>query len=274
MTLATPSTNKLLLNEESKMQLLKDVFFKGATNDEFMLFAHACERTGLDPFMRQIYPVKRWDSTLKRETMTVQTGIDGYRLIAERTGCYAPGREPTFTYNKDGKVLSATAYVKKLTKDGTWHEISASAFFDEYCQRTKEGKPTSMWEKMPHSQLAKCAEALALRKAFPTELSGLYTKEEMEQAEVSVEAKKIEALPTISSSQAQELKEILDACAPDYKHQVMTTLKKSTMNIDSLEDLPINLYERIKSAAVKKRDEYYQQCMNDHEEEYVEEMHV
>lgn len=167
---------------EEQVQLLKDTICKGASNDEFQLFLHACKRSGLDPFARQIYLVKRWDSNLKKEAMTVQTGIDGYRLIAERTGKYSPGKAPEFRYDENGKIVAATAFVKKQTSDGTWHEISAEAFFDEYASLKKDGTPMHMWASKPHIMIAKCAEALALRKAFPAELSGLYTNEEMDQA--------------------------------------------------------------------------------------------
>lgn len=254
--------------DEKKMQLLKDTFFKGSSNDEFMLFAHACERTGLDPFLKQIYPVKRWDSTLKKEIMTVQTGIDGYRLMAERTGCYSPGKEPTFNYNKEGKLISSTAYVKKLTKDGTWHEVSATAFYDEYCQRTKEGNPTSMWSKMPHSQLAKCAESLALRKAFPAELSGMYTKEEMEQSEI-IEAR-IQKVESISRSQAEELLDLITQCDAEYRIKFHKGLVQN--NINQIENLPIALYEKTKIALLKKVEEskgkeIEEQWIEDEEEE-------
>lgn len=172
----------LQIFDNSKIEILKNMYFKGASNDELSIFLHACKRTQLDPFMRQIYCVMRWDSKANKNLMTIQTGIDGYRLIAERTGRYAPGREPTYIY-QDGKIISCTAYVKKQTQDGTWHEIAATAFYDEYVQRQKDGKPTRFWLQMGHNQIAKCAEALALRKAFPGDLSGVYTKEEMEQAE-------------------------------------------------------------------------------------------
>ncbi len=172
-------------------QLVIDTYCKGATPMEAKLFASACKRTRLEPG-KQIYAVKRWDSALKREVMTVQTGIDGYRLIAERTGCYVPGRESSFVYGKDGNLISATAYVKKLTKDGVWHEIPATAFYEEYVQKTKDGTPTRFWKQMPHGQLAKCAEALALRKTFPAELSGVYTSEEMSQATAEVTVEEVE----------------------------------------------------------------------------------
>lgn len=166
-----------------KIELLKRTICKDSTDDELELFIHACKRTGLDPFMKQIHAVKRWDKDAGREVMAIQTGIDGYRLIADRTGHYAPGREPEFTYNKDGYLESATAHIKKMTRDGTWHEISATAHWSEYVGTKRDGKPNSMWATKSHIMLAKCAEANALRRAFPAELSGVYTSEEMQQAD-------------------------------------------------------------------------------------------
>lgn len=164
---------------KEKIDLVKRTIAKGATDDELELFIHQCQRTGLDPFSRQIYAVKRWDAREQREVMTIQTGIDGYRLVAERTRRYAPGRKHSFTYDESGKLISATAYVKKLTDDGTWHEVEAEAFFAEYAQTTKNGSLTPLWQRMPHVMLGKCSEAQALRRAFPAELSGIYTDDEM-----------------------------------------------------------------------------------------------
>lgn len=170
-----------------KVELLKRTICKGATNDELELFIHACKRTGLDPFMKQIHAVKRYQDG--REVMTIQTGIDGYRLIAERTDRYMPGREPSYEYNTKNELVKSTAYVQKLDKLGKWHEVGASAFWDEYVGKKKGGETNHMWATKPHIMLAKCAEALALRRAFPAELSGVYTAEEMSQADqvVSIE---------------------------------------------------------------------------------------
>ncbi|MEW6361726.1 MAG: phage recombination protein Bet [Acidobacteriota bacterium] len=173
---------------DAYLQTIKDSYAKNATDAELALFLQVANRTGLDPTARQIYLVKRWDSVLKREVAQPQTSIDGLRLIADRTGAYVPGREPLFEHDGDGNLVSATAFVKKLVA-GEWHEIAATARWDEYCQRTKEGKLSAMWAKMPYLMLAKCAEALALRKAFPAQLSGLYTAEEMGQAENPVPEK-------------------------------------------------------------------------------------
>ncbi len=179
MTVAMVDTEK----KDSNLQLLKDTICKGITDGEVELFMHQCKKLGLDPFLKQIHPVKRWDSTLKREAMTIQVGIDGYRLIAERTGRYVPGKEPEFVYDKEGCLVCARSYIKKQTQDGVWHEVCASAHYSEYVALKKDGKPNMMWATKPHIMLSKCAEAMALRKAFPAELSGLYTKEEMGQAD-------------------------------------------------------------------------------------------
>ena len=238
-----------------QVDILKNSLCKGISSEEFEIFLMACAKTQLDPFMRQIYAVKRkakkpdgsWG-----ETMTIQTGIDGYRLIAERTERYAPGEEPTYVYDKDGFLLSATAYIKKQTKDGTWHTVSASAYIDEYCQtildrQTGEKKATGLWSTMPRTMLSKCAEAQALRKAFPAEMSGVYTKEEMLQADVE------DIITRISLEQACELDEILSGCDDKYKNWVYEYIKKQ-YNTDNLSNLPADIFERMKAAALKNME--------------------
>ena len=163
---------------KSQVDLIKRTVAKGSSDDELKLFLHIANKTGLDPFARQIYAVKRWNSDIGGYVMTHQTGIDGYRLIAERTGKYAPGKDTTYTYSEDGKLESATAYIQKQVGD-KWFEVSATARYDEYAQIKKDGTPNSMWGSKPHVMLAKCAEGLALRRAFPAELSGVYVEEEI-----------------------------------------------------------------------------------------------
>lgn len=231
-----------------QLEILKNSICKGSTNEEFQMFLMACAKTQLDPFMRQIYAVKRWDSRLKRETMTIQTAIDGYRLIAERTERYAPGPKPTFDYDSEGNLISATAYVKKLTRDGTWHIVEAEAFMDEYCQKDREGKSTGMWKNMQRNQLAKCAESLALRKAFPAEMSGVYTKDEMKQAEFQ------DTIVKISLEQASELEMILDECEEKYKKNVRDYMIKNYKS-DKICDLPSDMYVRFRTAAIKNMRE-------------------
>lgn len=162
-----------------QVNLIKNTVCKGATNDELALFLYTAKRTGLDPLARQIHAVKRWDSVLGREVMAIQTGIDGYRLVADRTHKYAPG-DIELLFDSKGGLLGATACVKKLV-EGTWIDVKSTAYFDEYVQKKKDGTFIAMWKKMPRVMISKCAEALALRRAFPAELSGVYTEDELGQ---------------------------------------------------------------------------------------------
>jgi len=158
--------------------------------EDLMLFMYVAKRTGLDPLARQIYAVYRWDYRTGKEVMTIQAGIDGLRVVAQRTGEYGGSDDAVFV-EKDDKPLKATVTVYKVHKrTGERMAVVASARYGEYVQE-KDGKPMGMWAKMPFNQLAKCAEALALRKAFPNVLSNVYSSDEMGQAENGG----VEALP-------------------------------------------------------------------------------
>lgn len=165
------------------IELLKEQVMRTDGDDAHLLyFMYVCKRVGLDPLARQIYAVFRNDSRSNRKVMTIQSGIDGFRLVAQRTGEYAGQDDIKFTPEDE-----ATKYPTKATctvyrvVGGRVVAFTASARWNEYCQ-LYNGKPSNLWEKMPYLMLGKCAEALALRKAFPNELSGIYTTEEMAQA--------------------------------------------------------------------------------------------
>ena len=171
---------------KEQTELMKRTVAKDLSDDEFMVFLNICNKVKLDPFAKQIYTYK------SKGRQVIIVGIDGMRLIADRTGAYAPGRAPTFTY-KDTKIESSTAYIMKFIR-GTWLEVSSIAFMDEYRNTNND-----IWSKMPHVMLAKCAEANALRRAFPNETSGLYTPEEMDQASEVTKIKMPEEKKAIST---------------------------------------------------------------------------
>lgn len=173
------------INDE-QIKLIKRQVAKDATDDELSLFLYQAERTGLDPLARQIV-FQKYKSKDGKSNVSIITTIDGYRLIADRTGRYAGSNDYLFdeginqyehTELERRFPTTATVTVYKIVSRQRV-PFTATAAWDSYYPGEKRG---FMWRKMPYLMLGKCAEALALRKAFPAELSGLYTTEEMDQA--------------------------------------------------------------------------------------------
>lgn len=215
--------------------VIKSMYCKNLNDSEIAVFSHVCKKTGLDPAVRQIYAIKRGNQ------MTIQTGIDGLRLIAERTGNYSPGREPTFIYDEKGKMIAATSYIKKRTSDNVWHEVGCTAYLEEY--DTKQG----LWNKMPRTMISKCAESLALRKAFPAELSGLYSDEEMDQAKGTIDLKDI----PLEESQCAMLDMLILEINDCEKHKQKV---KDWLGVDSI-------YEA-KQKDFKRIEEYFEKVLS------------
>ncbi len=178
-----------------RVALLKRTLCNGLTDDEMELFAAVARRSGLDPFAKQIYATKRRDKRAGVDKLTIQTGIDGFRVIAVRTG-ELDGQDGPYWCGADGvwrdvwlaNVPPAAAKVIVFRK-GCSRGFAGIARFSEYAQAYPDGNLSGLWPKMGATMIAKCAEALALRKAFPQDLSGLYTSEEMEQADTPEPAK-------------------------------------------------------------------------------------
>jgi phage recombination protein Bet len=171
------TSSSLALWTPEQTQLIATTIAPGCSSDELRLFAYACQRTGLDPFSKQIYAIRR------SGRMTIQAGIDGLRAIAERTGeldgshtewCGDDGQWADVWISAKPPAAAKTTIWRK----GSSHPFTGVARFADY------NAGQGLWSKMPAAMIAKCSEALALRKAFPANLSGVYSTDEMEQAEV------------------------------------------------------------------------------------------
>jgi phage recombination protein Bet len=155
----------------------RTVMPRDATNDELALFVEQCRRTGLDPLARQIHATKRGGR------LVIQVGIDGFRLIAERTK-ETDGQDGPFWCGEDGKWVDVwLSKDKPAAAKVTVYRRGQSRGYTGVARWVEFYQPAGgMWDKLPSVMLAKVAESIALRKAFPQELSGLYTSEEMDQA--------------------------------------------------------------------------------------------
>ena len=200
-----------------QIELIKGTIAKGASDDELRLFIQVCKGAQLNPFMKQVFLVPRWDARAGKETRAIQVSIDGFRAIAEGSGSYAGNEDAKFDGEKEidtdkSKIkvpLTAFVIVYKIVQ-GVRYEFTATARWDEYYPGPKNG---FQWHIRPYLMLGKCAEALALRKAFPKLLSGMYAQEALDQsAGENTEAQKVQQgfdlmMKVIKESTAKECNE-------------------------------------------------------------------
>jgi phage recombination protein Bet len=267
---------------QDQVQLIKDTICKGATDNELKLFLHVSQKTGLDPFVRQIYSIGRWDSRLGKEVHQTMVSIDGARLVAERSGKYK-GQKGPFWCGSDGvwreawldKNPPAGAKVGVL-KDGFEEPLWGVATWNQYVQTNKSGAPTAMWAKMAPVMLAKCAEMLALRKAFPQDLSGLYEQSEMDQAINPQEETKPQA-PKIDPEHEKQVVLILELSAEatsGFNKDQKSLFMKNFWGVQNLTDLKKKTLAELKEIS-KKIDLHIQEqyaAMNSEENITIEDI--
>lgn len=191
-----------------------------APRGDIEAFFHQAKRSGLDPFARQIYMIER-RSKVRGEWVskwTIQTSIDGFRVIRDRKGTFrgmeehwcGPDGEWRDAWLETGPPAAARI---TLHLDGFVVPITAVARYDEYVP-TRNGEPTGQWGKMPALMTSKVAEALALRKAYPQDFSGLYTSDEMAQAGNSPAPQAVSTAPS-SDAQVIEGEVVEEAATPN-----------------------------------------------------------
>jgi phage recombination protein Bet len=160
----TQQTAAMALYAREQIDTLKRTVAKGASDADLALFLEFCRARSLDPFTKQVH----WTQ------QGIICGIDGFRAIADRTGAYVPG-PTTYETDEKGALVAAHVTVRKHVA-GQWFDICESAYLSEYQGRSP------IWRDKPRVMLAKCAESRALRRAFPSQLSGMYAPEEMDRA--------------------------------------------------------------------------------------------
>ena len=173
---------------EPQRAALTQLGIANAPAGDQLVFLHQAQRTGLDPFAKQIYMIARWDAKSKSQKFTIQAGIDGLRVVAERTGRYE-GRTPISWCGADGvwrdvwldKNTPPTAARCGVYKTGFREPLVAVAVFSEYAGSKKDGDLTHMWASKSAHMIGKVAESLALRAAFPQDLANIFTPEETDK---------------------------------------------------------------------------------------------
>ena len=256
--MTTTGTPALVMTSD-QVDLVKRTIARGASNDELQLFLHQCKRTGLDPFSRQIYWIKRGNSG------TTQVSIDGFRVIAARSGeldgqeCHWCGEDGDWKDVWLSKSAPAACRVLVYRK-GCSKPFSGVANFAAY------SAGGNMWGKMPATMLAKCAESLALRKAFPQELSGLYTSEEMDQAEPVAIATAKQAIAEVAymphpdapdfepEEPARPVAPSTSKLTPQQRQRLGAIAKKASRNSDDVKGWLKTVYGVTTSAQLLQRD--------------------
>lgn len=161
------------------LELIRRTVASGANDDELQLYLHDCHRHGVHPLDKLLHFSVRVDRKTGARKYTPITSIDLFRSRAADTGHHAGTDDAVFTGEPGSRFpATATVTVYRIVQ-GVRCAFTATARWSEYKPEFND----FMWLRMPHTMLSKCAEALALRKAFPAELGGLYTTDEMAQAQ-------------------------------------------------------------------------------------------
>jgi len=177
------------ISNQELTEVLRSSLYPGASDASIAMVLSYCKAADLDPMQKPVHIVPMWDKNLRQERDVIMPGIGLYRIQAARTGQYAgmskPEYGPDTTATLDGVQVTFPEWckivVRRLLPNGVIAEFAAvERWLENYATSSnKTTAPNAMWKKRPYGQLAKCAEAQALRKAFP-EIGAQPTAEEME----------------------------------------------------------------------------------------------
>ena len=197
----TNERGALALSEPEMLKVLSSSLYPGASDASIKMVLAYCKAAGFDPMQKPVHLVPMWDGKAGQMRDLVMPGVGLYRTQAARTG-HAGTSEPEFgpdvTEEIGGQQITYPQWcrvtVRRRQPNGAVDEFTAREFWREnYAIRGGKEKsiaPNAMWTKRPYGQLAKCAEAQALRKAFP-EIGSQPAAEEMEGK--AIEGEYIEA---------------------------------------------------------------------------------
>ncbi|WP_293857367.1 phage recombination protein Bet [uncultured Alsobacter sp.] len=255
--------------EPRQLALIRRTVAKDCNDDEFEIFIGYCRALNLDPLRRQIYAFVFHKDKADKRQLTIVTAIGGLRTIAERTGNYRPDTDgPVLVYDETAKgpnnpfgLVSAAVRVFKFSH-GEWFPVTETAYWEEfaplkevweYDQEQGRKAPTGrfqldtsgQWGKMGRLMLAKCAEALALRKAWPDDFSNVYVEEELDKTRFL----ELSATEAADEGRKQERLEKIGLGAGPH---LMLTFD----DLGTLEPVPVGkVYDRAMAYVTEHKDE-------------------
>ena len=250
------------MSEAALVEVLSSSLYPGAEKNSVVMVLAYCQAAHLYPMLKPVHIVPIWNSKTKKMQDTVMPGIGLYRIQAARTGQYAGISEPEYgppvTAKLSGVEVTYPEWcrvtVKRQMSNGLVAEYTANErWLENYATSSKDtAAPNAMWKRRAFAQLAKCAEAQALRKAFP-EVGSAPTADEMEgktfeeaPRDVSPhQQKRPEADPEALPAYADDLLEenlvkwqpLIDAGRTSPEHLIATISSKYTLSPAQIEKI-------------------------------------
>ncbi len=250
----TQQTAVSTMTEQDLIGVLQTSLYPGAAIGSVKMVLSYCKAAGLDPMQKPVHIVPMWDKNIKAMRDVIMPGVGLYRTNAARTGQYAGVTEPDFgpdiTENIGGTQITFPAWCRVTVKRLLGNQVvefAAKEFWKEnYATACKDSAaPNAMWKKRPYGQIAKCAEAQALRKAFP-ELGSAPTADEMEGREFEQEA---QAAPRQERVLEQDTypQSSFDTNLPKWKKLIQDGSKTADQIIKTVQSKNVLTEEQIKA---------------------------